>query len=61
MDLNWDKYEIEVRNDDAIKCNRIFFDFMRRTFNRFYGLYIHEKNPFLDKVKEDQSMNQIAA
>ena len=33
MSLNWDKYDIEVQNDDAIKRNQIFFDFMQRTFN----------------------------
>ena len=42
MDLNRDKYDIEVRNDDAIKRNRIFFDFMQQTFNRLDGLYLHE-------------------
>ena len=29
MDLNRDKYDIEVKNDDAIKRNRIFFYFMQ--------------------------------
>ena len=29
MSLNRDKYDIEVRNDDAINCNQIFFDFMK--------------------------------
>ena len=42
MALNWDKYVIAVRNDDAIKRNRILFDFMKWTFNRLAGLYIHE-------------------
>ena len=42
MDLNWDKYDIEVQNDDAIKRNRIFFDFMQRTFNRLDGLHLYE-------------------
>ena len=28
MALKWDKYDIEVQNDDAIKRNQIFFDFM---------------------------------
>ena len=28
MSLNWEKYDIEVRNDDAIKRDQILFDFM---------------------------------
>ena len=43
MALDWDKYDIEVQNDDAIKRNQIFFDFMQRTLNCLYGLYLHEK------------------
>ena len=42
MVLNRDKYDIEVRNDDAIKRNRIFFDFIQRAFNCLGGLYLHE-------------------
>ena len=29
MALKRDKYDIEVQNDDAIKRNRILFDFVR--------------------------------
>ena len=36
-------YNIEVQNDDATKRNRIFFDFMQRTFNHLDGLYLHEE------------------
>ena len=43
MAIKQDKYDIEVENDDAIKLNRIFFDFVQRTFNRLDGLYLHEK------------------
>ena len=42
MALNHDKYEIEVRNDDAIKRNRILFDFMQRTFNPLDEIYLYE-------------------
>ena len=42
MTLNWDKYYIEVRDDDTMKCNRIFFDFMQRTFICLDGLYMDE-------------------
>ena len=41
MAVNWDKYDIEVQNDDAIKRNQILFDFMQRTFNCMDGLYMH--------------------
>ena len=42
MAVNWDKYDIEVQNDDAIKRNQILFDFMQQTFNCLDVLYIHE-------------------
>ena len=51
MALNRDKYDIEVRNDDAIKRNRIFFDFMQQTFNRMDGLYLYGKCPLIDTTK----------
>ena len=41
MALDQEKYDIEVRNADAIKRNGILFDFMQRTFNRLDGLYLH--------------------
>ena len=43
MALKRDKYDIEDQNDDTIKRNKIFFDFMQRTFNRLGELYIHKK------------------
>ena len=43
MALNLDKYEIEVRNDDAIKRNQRFFDFIQQTVNRLNGLYLRER------------------
>ena len=61
MALNQDKYDIEVQNDDAIKCNQIFFYFMQIIFNRLDGLYLHEKYIFIDTIKVDQSRNQSAA
>ena len=42
MALNLYKYYIEFQYDDAIKRNRIFFDFMQWMFNFLDGLYIHE-------------------
>ena len=43
MALKQEKYDIEVQNDDTIKRNQIFFDFMLRTFNRLNGLYLDKK------------------
>ena len=42
MALNQDKYNIEVLNDDAIKCNQILFDFMQQMFNNLDGLYLRD-------------------
>ena len=61
MDIKRDKYDIEVQNDDAIKGNQIFFDFMQRTFNRLDGLYLHEKSRLIDTIIENQSRKQSAA
>ena len=60
MSLIWDKYDIEVRNDDAIKRNQILFDFMQRTFNHLDGLYLHEFF-LINKIKKNQSRKQSVA
>ena len=61
MVLNRGKYDIEVQNDDAIKRNRILFDFMQQMFNLLDGLYIHENFLLIDTIIKDQSRNQSAA
>ena len=61
MALNQEKFDIEVRNDDAINCNQMFFDLMKRTFDRLYGLYMHEKCPLIDTIIKYQSTKQSAA
>ena len=43
MSLKRDKDAIEIQKDDAIKRNRIFFDFMIRMFNNLSQLYEKEK------------------
>ena len=43
MALKRDKYAIEIQKDDAIKRNRLFFDFMLRMFNHLNQLYEKEK------------------
>ena len=48
MALNRDKYDIEVRNNDAIKRNQIFFDFVQQMFNCLYGLYLRERCIYRD-------------
>ena len=50
MVLNRVKYDIEVRNYDAIKRNQMFFDFMQQTFNRLYGLYLRERFILIDMI-----------
>ena len=50
MALGRDKYDIKVQNDDAIKRNQIFFDFMQRKFNRLDGLYLHENFLLIDTI-----------
>ena len=45
MALNWDKYYIELQDDDAIERNQILFDFVQQTFSCLYGLYMDEKCP----------------
>ena len=52
MSLNRDKYDIEVRNDDAIKRNQIFFDFMQQMFSCQNGLYMDEKCLLMDTTKK---------
>ena len=61
MDLNRDKYYISVQNNDAIKRNRIFFDFMERTFNLMDGLYLREICVLIDATMKYQLRKQSAA
>ena len=51
MALNWEKYDIEVWDDDTIKRKRILFDFMQQMFNRLDGLYMDEKWLFIYTIK----------
>ena len=61
MALNQEKYDIEVLNDDAIKRNRIFFDFMQQTFNRLYALYLREICLLIDAIMTYQMRKQSAS
>ena len=60
MALKRDKYDIKVQNDDAIKRNRIFFDFMQRTFNCLDVLYLHGESLLIYTIIENQYRKQIA-
>ena len=60
MSLNRDKYDIEVQNGDAIKRNRIFFEFMQRTFNCLDELYLRGRCLLIDAIMKDQLKKQIA-
>ena len=57
MPLNRDKYYIKVRNDDAIKRNQIFFDFMQQTFNFMDELYLREICLF-DRFNHEKSIEE---
>ena len=48
MAIKREKYDIEVKNDDAIKRNGIFFDFMKRTLNCLDGIYLCERYILID-------------
>ena len=61
MAPNLEKYDIEVQNDDTIKRNWAFFDFVQRTFNRLDGLYLREICLLIDKIMKDQLRKQSAA
>ena len=62
MDLNQDKYDIEVqKDDDAINCNQILFDLMPWTFNLLDGFYLRERYILMDVIMEDQMRKRIAA
>ena len=54
MALNRETYDIEVRNDYAIKRKRIFFHFMQQTFNRLDELYLRERCPLIYAITKDQ-------
>ena len=61
MALDWEKYGIEVWNDDEIKRNQILFDFMYLTFNCLDGLNFNEIFILINMIIKDQSRKQIAA
>ena len=61
MALNWDKYYIEVQDDDAIKCNQIFYDFVQRMLNHMDGLFMVEHFILIYAIKKDKLRKQSAA
>ena len=61
MAINRDKSDIEVKNDDTIKHNRIFFDLIQRAFNFLDRLYLHKKFLLIDTIIKYQSRKQSAA
>ena len=60
MALQRDKDASEIQKDDAIKRNRIFFDFMLRMFNHLNQLYVEEKCLLIDTILKYQSRNESA-
>ena len=61
MAFNWDKDDIEVRDDDTINHNRILFDYMQQTFSCLDGLYMEEDSILIDTIKKYQLRKQSAA
>ena len=50
MAIKRDKDTIEIQGDDAIKRNRLFFDFMLRMFDHLNQLYEMEKSLLIDAI-----------
>ena len=50
ISLKRDKDAIDIEEEDEIKRNRFFFDFMLRTFNHIYQLYETEKSLLIDTI-----------
>ena len=61
MAINRDKYDIEVRDDDAIKRNQILFDFMQQKFSCLDGLYMDGKYLLIDTIKKDKLRKHSAS
>ena len=61
MSLSWDKYEIEVQNDYAIKRNQILFNSMQRAFNLRDGFYLREGCLLIDAIMKYQLRRQSEA
>ena len=60
MALKRDKDAIAIQKDDAIKRNRLFFDFMLRMFNNLNQLYEKEKSLLIDTILKYQSRKESA-
>ena len=60
MALKRDTDSIEIQVDDAIKRNRLFFDFMLRLFNHLNQLYEKEKSLLIDTILKYQSRKESA-
>ena len=56
--LKRDKYGIAVRDDDALKRNRILSDSMQRMFISLDGLYMDENFIFIYAIKKYQLRKQ---
>ena len=50
ISLKRDKDAIDIEGEDEIKRNRLFFDFMLRTFNHLNQLYEMEKSILIDTI-----------
>ena len=60
MALMRDKYAIVIQKDDAIKRNRLFFDFLIIMFNNINQLYEKEKSLLIYTILPYQSRKESA-
>ena len=60
-DLNWDKYDIEVQNDDATKRNQVFFLFHATNVQSSGWIIYTLKYLLIDTIMKRQSRKQSAA
>ena len=60
MALKRGKDAIEIQGDDAIKRNRLFFDFMLRMFNNLNQLYKKDKSILIYTILSYQSRKDSA-
>ena len=58
--LSGTKMPLRIQKDDAIKRNRIFFDFMLRMFNHLNQFYEKEKSLLVDTILKYQLRNESA-
>ena len=60
MSLKRDKDAIDIEGEDEIKCNRLFFDLMLKSFNHLNQLYEKKKSLLIDTILKYHSRKDSA-